>query len=173
MWCRSTPPQKRAVMPLSYIAYIMEVAIEPADVSEVEQILKLQYLCYQSEVTICDNWSILPLTQTPESYLGSTDDHEILIARLGSEAVGSVRSRLEDGTCHVGRLVVHPRLQRRGIGARLTRKIEGRFPQAGRYEPFTGHFSEGSLRLYRRLEYEEVPSKWSRPGCGWSISRRA
>jgi ribosomal protein S18 acetylase RimI-like enzyme len=67
--------------------------------------------------------------------------------------VGSVRGRLEGDTCHIGRLVVHPRLQRRGIGARLMREIEGRFPKARRYELFTGHLSEGNLRLYRRLGY--------------------
>ena len=143
-------------MSVGYTAFIMEVAIEPADVSEAEQILKRQYLCYQSEATIYDDWSIPPLTQTLRELLREYNDHEILVVRLGSEVVGSVRGRLKDGTCHVGRLIVHPRLQRRGIGARLMREIEGRFPQARRYELFTGHLSEGNLRLYRRLGYEVI-----------------
>jgi hypothetical protein len=41
-------------MPVGYTAFIMEVATGPTDVSEAEQILKLQYLCYQSEATIYD-----------------------------------------------------------------------------------------------------------------------
>jgi ribosomal protein S18 acetylase RimI-like enzyme len=66
-----------------------------------------------------------------------------------------VRARLDDGTCHVGRLVVHPRLQRRGLGTRLMREIEASYPDARRYELFTGHLSAANLRLYRRLGYQE------------------
>jgi ribosomal protein S18 acetylase RimI-like enzyme len=132
-----------------------DVVIGPARVGEAEQILKLQRLCYQTEAALYDDWTLPPLTQTLRELLEQYDDHTILVARLGQEVVGSVRARLEDGTCHVGRLVVHPRLQGRGLGTRLMRKIEASFPEAERYELFTGHLSEGNLRLYRRLGYEE------------------
>ena len=80
----------------------------------------------------------------------------VLVARVGEEIVGSVRARMADGTCQVGRLAVHPRLRRRGLGARLMGEIEARFPEAERYGLFTGHLSEGNLRLYRRLGYAET-----------------
>jgi hypothetical protein len=35
------------------------------------------------------------------------------------------------------------------------REIEASFPEAERYELFTGYLSEGNLRFYRRLGYEE------------------
>ncbi|MDP9455619.1 MAG: hypothetical protein M3Q60_07455 [Actinomycetota bacterium] len=35
-------------------------------------------------------------------------------------------------------------------------EIETRFPGVDRYKLFTGHLSEGSLRLYRRLGYTET-----------------
>lgn len=70
--------------------------------------------------------------------------------------MGSYHGSLEHGMCRVGRLVVHPRLQRKGIGGRLMRELEGRFPAAERFELFTGHLSEGNLRLYRRLGYEDA-----------------
>jgi hypothetical protein len=41
-----------------------EVAIHRARVGEAEQILKLQYLCCQSEAALYDDYSISPLTQT-------------------------------------------------------------------------------------------------------------
>ena len=66
-----------------------------------------------------------------------------------------MRARSESGTCCVGRLIVHPRLQRRGPGARLIKEIEVGFPEAKRYELFTGHLSEGNLRLYHGLGYTE------------------
>jgi ribosomal protein S18 acetylase RimI-like enzyme len=131
------------------------VAIGPARVGEAEQILKLQRLCYRTEAALYDDWALPPLTQTLRELLEQYDDHTILAAWLGQVVVGSVRARLEDGTCHVGRLVVHPRLQGRGLGTRLMREIEASFPEAERYELFTGHLSEGNLRFYRTLGYEE------------------
>lgn len=126
-----------------------------ARVDEAEKILKLQYLCYQSEAEIYDDYSLPPLTQTLWELLSEYDDHTILVARLGDEVVGSVRAQLESRTCYIGRLIVHPRLQRQGLGTRLMNKIEAKFPTADRYELFTGHRSEGNLRLYRQLGYAE------------------
>ena len=133
-----------------------DLAIGAARVEEAEQILKLQRLCYRPEAALYDDWTIPPLTQTLWELLEQYEDHTVLVARLEGEVVGSVRARLEAGTCHVGRLVVHPRLQRRGLGTRLMREIEASFPEAERYELFTGHLSDGNLRLYRSLGYKEV-----------------
>jgi len=134
---------------------MMDIAIGPARVGEAQQILKLQYLCYQSEATIYDDWAIPPLTQTLWQLLEEYDAGEVLVARVDEEVVGSVRGRLEGATCQVRRLVVHPHLQGRGIGTRLMTAIEERFVEAERYELFTGQLSEGNLRLYRRLGYRE------------------
>lgn len=67
-----------------------------------------------------------------------------------------MRGRLEGGTCYVGCLGVYPQVHGRGIGSRLMRELEGRFPRAGRYELFAGHRSEGNLRLYRHLGHGKV-----------------
>jgi ribosomal protein S18 acetylase RimI-like enzyme len=64
-----------------------------------------------------------------------------------------VRAREADGTCHIGRLIVTPELQGRGIGTRLLRAIEARFPGARRFELFTGSRSAANLRLYERLGF--------------------
>jgi GNAT superfamily N-acetyltransferase len=73
-----------------------------------------------------------------------------LVARTGSRAVGSVRTRLEDGVLRVGRLVVAPDQQGRGIGAALLAAVE-RAAGAGVHTAalFTGHRSAG-LRLHAR-----------------------
>jgi ribosomal protein S18 acetylase RimI-like enzyme len=130
--------------------------IRSARACDAERILKLQYLCYQTEAKLYEDYAIPPLAQTLGSLLGEYDTHEILAARRGNEVVGSVRGRLVDGTCHIGRLIVHPRLQRRGLGARLMYTIEEYFASTDRYELFTGHLSEANLHLYRRLGYSEV-----------------
>ncbi|MFN2298449.1 MAG: GNAT family N-acetyltransferase, partial [Anaerolineales bacterium] len=70
--------------------------------------------------------------------------------------IGSVRAELHDGTCRIGRLIVHPDFQNRGIGGRLLRAVEDLFPEAERCELFTGDRSTRNLHLYRKCGYREV-----------------
>ncbi|NJL72790.1 MAG: GNAT family N-acetyltransferase, partial [Candidatus Competibacteraceae bacterium] len=69
--------------------------------------------------------------------------------------IGSVRARAEAGTCHIGRLIVHPDRQNQGIGRQLMAAIEARFPEAQRFELFTGDRSGKNLGLYAKLGYRE------------------
>lgn len=133
----------------------MEPVISIADVRDAEGILKLQYLFYQTEAEIYDDYAIPPLAQTLENLPAEFETHRILAAKLGDEVAGSARGRLESGACHVGRLIVHPRCQGLGLGTRLMHEIEGCFTEAVRCELFTGHLSKENLRLYERLRYSE------------------
>ena len=74
-------------------------------------------------------------------------------ATLDRSLIGSVRGYLQDGTCHIGRLIVHPEFQNRGIGTSLMNRIELHFREARRYELFTGERSERNLYLYNKLGY--------------------
>ncbi|MFC9929289.1 GNAT family N-acetyltransferase [Streptomyces sp. NPDC127190] len=138
----------------------MSVTISEATEQDAEQIFKLQYLCFQGEAALYGNYRIDPLVQTLDSVRQEVASDCVFVARLGDEVVGSVRGKVnEDGTAAIGRLCVHPRLQGHGIGARLLRAAEGALAQergATRFRLFTGHRSEGNLRLYRRVGYEAV-----------------
>ncbi|MFE7511192.1 GNAT family N-acetyltransferase, partial [Streptomyces sp. NPDC057540] len=88
--------------------------------------------------------------------------------RLGDEVVASVRARLdEDGTVRIAKLIVHPRMRRHGLGGRLLDGIERHFAaatapataSAKRFQLFTGHRSEGNLRLYRSKGYAQVSTR--------------
>ncbi len=63
---------------------------------------------------------------------------------------------MEQGICCIGRLIVHPAYQNQGLGTKLMGEIESRFPNAQRYELFTGHLSERNLYLYQKLGYRPV-----------------
>ncbi|GAA2772934.1 GNAT family N-acetyltransferase [Kitasatospora cinereorecta] len=137
----------------------MSVIISSANPDEAEQILKLQYLGYQSEAELYGDWTIDPLTQTLDSLREELADRHVLVARLGDEVVGTVRGWVdEEGVGQIGRLVVHPRMQRHGLGRRLLAALEERLAGEGvtGYELFTGHRSLGNLRLYQRLGYRET-----------------
>ncbi|RAJ60640.1 acetyltransferase (GNAT) family protein [Streptomyces sp. Amel2xB2] len=135
----------------------MSVTISAAVEGDAEHILKLQYLCFQSEAEAYGDYAIAPLTQTLDALRAEMAAGCVLVARLGEEVVGSVRGSVDpDGTARIDRLCVHPRLQRHGLGGRLLAAIEERLARerdAKRYHLVTGHRSEGSLRLYRKCGY--------------------
>ncbi|MBU3869635.1 GNAT family N-acetyltransferase [Streptomyces sp. 4503] len=138
----------------------MSVTISAATADDAEQILKLQYLCYQGEAELYGDYSIEPLTQSLDDLRAELSGGCVLVARLGAEVVGSVRGVVDDkGTAAIGKLIVHPRMQRHGLGGRLLAAIEERLTEdraAKRYRLFTGHRSDGNLRLYRRYGYAQV-----------------
>jgi ribosomal protein S18 acetylase RimI-like enzyme len=128
------------------------VSIQAAAAADAEQILKLQYLCYQSEAALYNDYSIDPLTQSLESLRAEFETHTVFVAKLGDEVVGSVRGRVDGGAGRIGRLIVHPRLRGHLLGTRLMRAVEQELGTE-RFELCTGHRSEDNLRLYRRLGY--------------------
>ena len=138
----------------------MSVTISAAAEQDAEQIFRLQYLCFQSEAALYGNYRIDPLVQSLDSVRAEVTSDCVFVARLGDEVVGSVRGTLtEDGAAAIGKLCVHPRLQGHGIGARLLRAAESALAEergAKKFRLFTGHRSEGNLRLYRRVGYETV-----------------
>ncbi|MFI9329117.1 GNAT family N-acetyltransferase [Kitasatospora sp. NPDC052868] len=139
----------------------MSVIIAAADAEDAEQILKLQYLGYQSEAELYGDWTLEPLTQSLESLREELTEQHFLVARLGGEVVGSVRGQVgPDGIGRIGRLVVHPRMQRHGLGGRLLEALERRLAEGDgpltAYRLFTGHRSLGNLRLYARQGYRQT-----------------
>jgi len=131
----------------------VNVTIEPASLEDAAEVLALQVLAYQSEAAIYGDYTIPPLTQTLDEIEADLREQVVLEARIEERIVGSIRGHVVVGTCHVGRLIVHPDLQNRGLGTRLLRAIERACPAAQHLELFTGHRSERNLHLYRKLGY--------------------
>ncbi|GAA1990564.1 GNAT family N-acetyltransferase [Kitasatospora viridis] len=146
----------------------MSVIISAATEQDTEQILKLQYLGYQSEAELYGDWSIEPLTQTLESLRTELAERHVLVARLGDEVVGTVRGWIDaDGVGRINRLVVHPRMQHHGLGGRLLRAVEDRLLAQGPVRAFqlaTGHRNLGNLRLYTAQGYRQSEVRQAAPG---------
>jgi len=136
----------------------MMPAIEISDAcsEDAQAILALQKLAYQSEAKIYSNWSLPPLTETIDAFREELFASLILKATWGDRIVGSVRGRAMANTCAIGRLVVHPELQGRGIGSQLLRAVETPFKHLPRFELFTGSKSVRNLRLYQRHGYSII-----------------
>lgn len=126
-----------------------------ADSSVAAELLELQKLAYQSEAVIYDDWSIPPLTQTLEEIKKELSEMTFLKVCDSGKLIGSVRGSVHDGTCRIGRLIVHPDFQHKGIGTHLMAAIEAEFPNVLRFELFTGSKSRGNIRLYEKLGYRK------------------
>jgi ribosomal protein S18 acetylase RimI-like enzyme len=129
-------------------------AIIQATVSDASQILALQKRAFESEARTYNDWTILPLTQNLDSLVEEIAKTTVLKAIDGQSIVGSVRATLHEGVCRVGGLIVEPERQRQGLGSALLLAVEAAYPQADRFQLFTGSRSEGNIRLYLRHGYE-------------------
>jgi GNAT superfamily N-acetyltransferase len=132
--------------------------IEQASTKDAAEILALQKLAYRSEAELYDDYTIPPLTQTLEEMCDDLETQLVLKASIedgsvGKRIIGSVRASVRQGTCFVGRLIVHPDFQNRGIGTQLMNELEETFRQATRFELFTGSKSERNVAFYQKLGY--------------------
>ena len=130
------------------------IKTEKAELVDAWNILNLQKLAFRSEADLYNDYSIDPLTQTVDSIKAEFGKKIFLKAAVGSEIIGSVRFYLDNGICHINRLMVHPDFQNRGIGKRLISEAEKYFPEARIFELFTASRSEKNLGLYKKLGYE-------------------
>ena len=133
-----------------------DVIITEAVPEDVEEILALQKSAFRGEAVIYGEFGIPPLTQTLAEIEAEFSQRLFLKAVTDDRIVGSARAHMDGDACHIGRVVVLPDYQGRGIGTRLMQEIEARFPWAERFEIFTGSKSERNLYLYDKLGYREV-----------------
>lgn len=135
------------------------MVIKRAEKIDLQEILDLQYLAYQSEAKLFNNPDIPPLKQTLEQVLGEYQKGIILKAvDENNVIIGSVRGYCENETVHIGKLMVHPERQGEGIGSKLLVEMERQYPNH-RYELFTSSRSEKNIALYERLGYKIFSEK--------------
>lgn len=134
------------------------IYISEAERTDLEEILKLQYLAYQSEAALFKSRDIPPLRQTIEEVEEEFDKGTILKLVEDGRIIGSVRAYEDGGTVYIGKLMVHPYRQKRGYGKKLLSEIEKIYPDK-RYELFTSTKSVGNISLYKNCGYEIFDSK--------------
>jgi ribosomal protein S18 acetylase RimI-like enzyme len=128
--------------------------IKEAEIQDITEILKLQYVCYQENAKRINDYKIQPLTQTMDEIIKEFSKQLFLKAEIDSVIVGSIRASVEKNTCYIGKLIVHPDNQNRGIGSKLMTEIENRFNTVLKYELFTGSNDEKNIYLYNKLGYK-------------------
>lgn len=128
------------------------MTITKATKEDLSEILQLQYLAYQSEAKLLNNFDIPPLKQTLKEVESEYNNGTILKALNDDIIVGSVRGYIENGVLYIGKLFVHPHMQGKGIGTKLLLEIESVYSH-NRCELFTSSKSEKNLQLYKKVGY--------------------
>jgi len=130
------------------------VIIKKALKDDLPEILALQKVAFTEVAKQYNVADLPPLKQTLDDIHKEFMDGIILKALIDGTTVGSVRANIEDGTCHINKLVVLPDYQNRGIGKQLMKAIEHEFSGLARqYELFTGSRDPKNRYLYEKLDY--------------------
>ena len=132
---------------------LIESGASLAGFADLEEVLNLQKLAYHENAMRYNDFAIPPLTQTLEDLKEESKSSIILKVVEDRMIVGSVRAFEKDGSCYIGRLIVHPDYQNKGIGKKLMKAIEKCF-EGVRFELFTGHLDEKNLAFYEKLDYK-------------------
>ena len=135
-----------------------EPSISYAKREDLEEILRLQYLAYQSEAALFKSRDIPPLKETLEEVIEEFEAGTVLKLVEDGKIIGSVRASEKDGTVYIGKLMVHPARQRRGYGRHLLEEIEKCYP-GKRYELFTSTRSIDNISLYQKCGYKIYDNK--------------
>jgi len=129
------------------------IKITKAQLNDLEDILQIQYAAYQSEALLHNDFTIQPLTQTLDQVIEEYHKGVILKAVFDNKIIGSVRAYEKDNTVYIGKMMVHPDYQSKGVGKRLLSAIEKEFPNM-RFELFTAFKSNRNLYLYESSGYK-------------------
>jgi tRNA (guanine37-N1)-methyltransferase len=126
--------------------------------ADAGEILTLQRACWVQEALANDLLDIPALHESLEDVEASLDDWDHYVVRTAGRLVGAVRGRLEvhrgSGVWDIGRVMVAPDVQGRGLGRALLEHIQAVAPaEATTFVLFTGARSADNLRMYKKAGF--------------------
>ncbi len=126
----------------------------PARPSDAGELLTLQRACWVQEAQDNPGVRIPALHESLEDVEAWLGRGVVLVVRSAGRLVGAVRATRRDDAWDIGRVMVAPDLQGRGLGRALLALIEEEAP-AGvtAYELFTGTGSLRNQRMYKKAGY--------------------
>ncbi|MDT0203259.1 tRNA (guanosine(37)-N1)-methyltransferase TrmD [Nocardioides sp. AE5] len=134
-----------------------ELDVRPASRGDAGELFTLQRACWLAEGQANPGVEIPALGETLDDVVAGLAEWTTHVVRHHGRLVGACRGRLEGDAWHVGRLMVAPDLQGRGLGRWLLGYAESLAPpDARRFLLFTGVQSTDNQRMYRKAGYRLV-----------------
>jgi tRNA (guanine37-N1)-methyltransferase len=131
-----------------------EWEIVPAVRADAPELLVLQRACWVQEALANDSLAIPALHESLDDLLASFADWDWYVVRAAGRLVGAVRGKLDGDAWDIGRVMVAPDLQGRGLGRVLLEHVQRVAPPAATsYELFTGAGSVDNLRMYKKAGF--------------------
>ena len=135
---------------------MQSMEIRTALKQDLPDILALQKRAFYDEAVLYNDFTISPLHQTIEQLEEEFTQKSILVAIIDNTIVGSVRIQSKDGIGYIGKLIVAPEKQNKGIGRKLMVEAEKHGTRVSEFELFTGKKSEKNIHFYQSLGYHIV-----------------
>jgi len=124
-----------------------------AKATDAGEIMTVQRAAFVQEAQLYDDANVPPLVETLDQIRTAIESSRVVVGRLGPRLVAAGRVRVMDRIGHIGRLVVAPDLQGRGIGRALLAAVEATCAnEVDEYALFTGHRTVGNLHLYHSAD---------------------
>jgi tRNA (guanine37-N1)-methyltransferase len=139
-----------------------EWTIVPATRADAGELLTLQRACWLQEAIANDDVAGIPALHESlddvRAWLGEWTTYVVRVPSDAGRLVGAVRGRLVDDAWDIGRIMVAPDLQGRGLGRLLLEHIQQVAPpEATSYVLFTGERSHDNLRMYKKAGFRLRP----------------
>ena len=179
-----TASRRPDLLPVSAtVGALADLDVRAATPADAAELLVLQRACWVREgLAAQGRWVVPPLVEELDDVVAGLREWTTYAVRVRSadgsrgRLVGSVRGRVRpvDPTFwEVGRLMVAPDLQGRGLGRELLALGESPAPSsATAYWLTTGILEEGNQRFYKRAGYRLVPGEATYPGAVDLTKRR-
>ena len=140
-----------------------DLDVRPAQPADAEELAVLQRACWLSEAVANSTLDLPALSEDADEVRRGFAQWQTWVVRGGGRLVGSVHARASTeipGQWEIGRLMVAPDLQGRGIGRALLAYAEAAAPAGTRRLWInTGTRSAANLRRYRRAGYRARPGE--------------
>ncbi|WP_028645353.1 tRNA (guanosine(37)-N1)-methyltransferase TrmD [Nocardioides sp. URHA0020] len=141
------------------------IEIRPATPADAAELLVLQLACWVQVQHENPGVHVAALHESLDDVRAWLDTHTVLVARSAGRLVGAVRGIRHEEVWDIGRLMVAPDLEGRGLGRELLGRMEGLAPpDATAYWLFTGAKSARNLRMYKKAGYR-VRGAYDEPGA--------
>ncbi|PKH44204.1 tRNA (guanine37-N1)-methyltransferase [Nocardioides alpinus] len=139
------------------VAGLADLDVRPAVPADAGEIYTLQRACWLQEMVANPGVEIPALRESLDDVRRGLGDWTVMVVRepVSGRLIGAVRGRVDShGEWDIGRIMVAPDLQRRGLGRALLELVEGLAPRDVRtYVLFTGAGSTDNLRMYKKAGF--------------------